>query len=74
MVRWCSSPTGVEWWRSCVLSRPRIEKHRRWIRGTGNLWLLRPAAAPGSLDWSSVERIRLRGCTSQDLLDAEREE
>jgi antitoxin (DNA-binding transcriptional repressor) of toxin-antitoxin stability system len=36
--------------------------------------LLRPAAAPGSIDWGSLPRLRLRGGTSQELLDAEREE
>ena len=36
--------------------------------------LLRPAAAPGSLDWGSLPRLRLRSGTSQELLDAEREE
>jgi antitoxin (DNA-binding transcriptional repressor) of toxin-antitoxin stability system len=36
--------------------------------------LLRPAAAPGSLDWASQPRLRLRRGTSRELLDAEREE
>jgi len=36
--------------------------------------LLRPAAAPGSVDWASLPRLRLRRGTSQELLDAEREE
>lgn len=36
--------------------------------------LVRPAAAPGSIDWASLRRLRLRRGKSQDLLDAEREE
>lgn len=36
--------------------------------------LLRPAAAPGSMDWASLPRVRLRRGSSQELLDAEREE
>jgi antitoxin (DNA-binding transcriptional repressor) of toxin-antitoxin stability system len=36
--------------------------------------LVRPAAAPGSVDWAAVPRIRLRRGTSQELLDAERGE
>jgi len=36
--------------------------------------LVKPAAAPASVDWAKVPRIRLRRGTSQDLLDAEREE
>lgn len=36
--------------------------------------LLRPAAAPGSVDWSAMPRIKLSRGTSQELLDAEREE
>jgi antitoxin (DNA-binding transcriptional repressor) of toxin-antitoxin stability system len=36
--------------------------------------LLRPAAAPGSLDWASMPLLRLRRGTAQELLDAEREE
>jgi len=36
--------------------------------------LVIPAAAPGSVDWTSLPRVRLRGCTSQELIDAEREE
>jgi len=36
--------------------------------------LLRPAAAPGSVDWSTAPRVRLGRGTSQELLDAERGE
>ncbi len=36
--------------------------------------LLKPAAAPGSMDWASLPRLRLRRGSSQELLDAEREE
>ena len=36
--------------------------------------LLRPAAAPGSVDWGALPRVRLVRGTSQDLLDAERQE
>ncbi len=36
--------------------------------------LLKPAAAPGSVDWSALPRLRLRRGSSQELLDAEREE
>lgn len=36
--------------------------------------LLRPAASPASLDWASMPLLRLRRGTSQELLDAEREE
>jgi antitoxin (DNA-binding transcriptional repressor) of toxin-antitoxin stability system len=36
--------------------------------------LLRPASAPGSLDWGSAPRVRLKRGTSQTLLDAERGE
>jgi prevent-host-death family protein len=36
--------------------------------------LLKPAAAPGSMDWTSLPRLRLRRGSSQELLDAEREE
>jgi antitoxin (DNA-binding transcriptional repressor) of toxin-antitoxin stability system len=36
--------------------------------------ILRPAAAPGSNDWSSSPVIRLQRGTSQELLDAERGE
>jgi antitoxin (DNA-binding transcriptional repressor) of toxin-antitoxin stability system len=36
--------------------------------------LLVPAAAPGSVDWASLPRVRLRRGSSSDLLAAEREE
>ena len=36
--------------------------------------LVRPAAAPGSLDWSALPVLRLRRGSSKGLLDAEREE
>jgi antitoxin (DNA-binding transcriptional repressor) of toxin-antitoxin stability system len=36
--------------------------------------LLKPAAAPGSMDWALLPRVRLRRGSSRDLLDAEREE
>lgn len=36
--------------------------------------LLRPAAAPGTVDWSRAPRIRLARGTAQELLDAERGE
>jgi antitoxin (DNA-binding transcriptional repressor) of toxin-antitoxin stability system len=36
--------------------------------------ILRPAAAPGSVDFSSAPSVRLRSGTSQQLLDAERQE
>ena len=36
--------------------------------------LVKPAAAPGSMDWSSLPRLRLRRGSAQELLDAEREE
>jgi antitoxin (DNA-binding transcriptional repressor) of toxin-antitoxin stability system len=35
---------------------------------------LRPAAAPGSFDWSAAPRVRLAEGTSKELLDAERGE
>jgi antitoxin (DNA-binding transcriptional repressor) of toxin-antitoxin stability system len=36
--------------------------------------LIRPAAAPGSIDWAAAPRVRLHRGTSQELLDAERGE
>ena len=36
--------------------------------------LLRPAAAPSSVDWGAAPRVRLGRGTSQELLDAERGE
>jgi antitoxin (DNA-binding transcriptional repressor) of toxin-antitoxin stability system len=36
--------------------------------------LVRPAAAPGSVDWAALPRVRLLRGTSQELLAAEREE
>ncbi len=36
--------------------------------------LLKPAAAPGSLTWASYPKFRLPRGTSQELLDAERED
>jgi antitoxin (DNA-binding transcriptional repressor) of toxin-antitoxin stability system len=49
---------------------PADLRHQRLVeRG-----LLLPAAAPGSVEWKSAPRIRLRRGTSQDLLDAERSE
>jgi antitoxin (DNA-binding transcriptional repressor) of toxin-antitoxin stability system len=36
--------------------------------------LLRPAAAPSSVDWGAAPRVRLRRGMSQELLDAERGE
>ena len=36
--------------------------------------LLRPAAAPGSVNWSTMPVVRLRSGSSKGLLDAEREE
>lgn len=36
--------------------------------------LLRPAAAPGSIDWTALPILRLRRGSSKELLDAEREE
>jgi antitoxin (DNA-binding transcriptional repressor) of toxin-antitoxin stability system len=36
--------------------------------------LVKPATAPGSFDWATPPRIRLRRGTSLDLLDAERGE
>ncbi len=36
--------------------------------------LLRPAAAPGSLTWASYPKFRLSRGSSQEVLDAEREE
>jgi prevent-host-death family protein len=36
--------------------------------------LLRPAAAPGSVDWLAQPVVRLRRGSSKELLDAEREE
>ncbi len=36
--------------------------------------LLKPASAPGSLDWTTLPRVRLRTGSSQELLDAERAE
>jgi antitoxin (DNA-binding transcriptional repressor) of toxin-antitoxin stability system len=36
--------------------------------------LIRPAPAPGAIDWKAAPRIRVRRGTSQDLLDAERGE
>jgi prevent-host-death family protein len=49
---------------------PEDLRYRRLVdRG-----LLRPAAAPGSIDWSAAPRVRLKRGTSQELLDAERGE
>jgi antitoxin (DNA-binding transcriptional repressor) of toxin-antitoxin stability system len=36
--------------------------------------LLRPAAAPGTLTWASYPKFRLSRGSSQELLDADREE
>jgi len=36
--------------------------------------LLRPAATPGSIDWASLPTLRLHRGSSQELLNAEREE
>ncbi len=36
--------------------------------------MLRPAAAPGAIDWAALPVLRLRRGSSKDLLDAEREE
>jgi antitoxin (DNA-binding transcriptional repressor) of toxin-antitoxin stability system len=36
--------------------------------------LLRPASAPGAMDWTALPRIRLRRGSSRQLLDAERGE
>lgn len=36
--------------------------------------LVRPAAAPGSVDWARSPAVRLRSGSSQELLAAEREE
>jgi antitoxin (DNA-binding transcriptional repressor) of toxin-antitoxin stability system len=45
-------------------------RHRQLVeRG-----LLRPAAAPGSVDWAASPRVRLKQGSSQALLDAERAE
>ncbi|MGC4000998.1 MAG: type II toxin-antitoxin system prevent-host-death family antitoxin [Anaeromyxobacter sp.] len=35
---------------------------------------LKPAEAPGALDWASYPRVRLTRGTSSDLLDADRED
>lgn len=35
---------------------------------------IRPAAAPGSVDWSALPRVRLSRGSAQELLDAERGE
>lgn len=51
------------------LSAAELRYRQLVLRG-----LLRPAAAPGSMDWASLRRIRLRGTTSQELLAAERDE
>jgi antitoxin (DNA-binding transcriptional repressor) of toxin-antitoxin stability system len=49
---------------------PADLRYRRLIeRG-----LLRPAAAPGTIDWRAAPRVRLKRGTSQELLDAERGE
>jgi antitoxin (DNA-binding transcriptional repressor) of toxin-antitoxin stability system len=49
---------------------PEDLRYRRLVdRG-----LLRPAAAPGSVDWGAAPRVRLTRGTSQELLDAERGE
>jgi antitoxin (DNA-binding transcriptional repressor) of toxin-antitoxin stability system len=49
---------------------PEALRYRRLVdRG-----LLRPAAAPGTVDWDAVPRVRLARGTSQELLDAERGE
>lgn len=49
---------------------PADLRHRQLVeRGR-----LRPAAAPGSLDWASLPPVRLRRGTSGELLGAEREE
>jgi antitoxin (DNA-binding transcriptional repressor) of toxin-antitoxin stability system len=49
---------------------PEGLRHRRLVdRG-----LLRPAAAPGSLDWGAHPSVRLARGSAQELLDAERGE
>jgi antitoxin (DNA-binding transcriptional repressor) of toxin-antitoxin stability system len=49
---------------------PEDLRYRRLVdRG-----LLRPAAAPGTVDWDATPRVRLARGTSQELLDAERGE
>jgi antitoxin (DNA-binding transcriptional repressor) of toxin-antitoxin stability system len=49
---------------------PADPRYRRLVeRG-----LLKPASAPGSADWTGAPVIRLARGTSQELLDAEREE
>jgi antitoxin (DNA-binding transcriptional repressor) of toxin-antitoxin stability system len=52
------------------IASPEDLRHRRLVdRGR-----LRPAAAPGSLDWAASKRIRLARGSSKELLDAERGE
>lgn len=52
------------------LASPADLRYRRLVdRG-----LLRPAAAPGSLDWAAAPVVRLEHGTSAELLAAEREE
>ncbi|HSN91735.1 MAG TPA: type II toxin-antitoxin system prevent-host-death family antitoxin [Anaeromyxobacteraceae bacterium] len=50
---------------------PPADLRYRQLVGRG---LVRPAPAPGSMDWGSMRRVRLRRGSSQELLDAEREE
>jgi antitoxin (DNA-binding transcriptional repressor) of toxin-antitoxin stability system len=52
-----------------AVSRADLRYHALVERG-----LLRPAAAPGAIDWSAAPRVRLRRGTSQELLEAERAE
>jgi antitoxin (DNA-binding transcriptional repressor) of toxin-antitoxin stability system len=51
------------------LTREELARQRLIERG-----LLKPAVAPGSLDWKTPLSRLLRSGTSRELLDAEREE
>ena len=51
------------------ISRDDLRHHLLVERG-----LLRPAAAPGCVDWKAAPRVRLARGTARELLDAERGE